>query len=229
MIIKRFETCYWQSNMYIIADNQRCIMVDPCELSDAKDFLTSDNYILDYAFLTHEHCDHITGVEWARTLGSKIICSDTCAEKIKDSRLNAAYYYNDSSQIQKKLKGTETPISEDFVCSADIYFSQFLTINWQGHLIKLRKTPGHSSGSMCIQINDNILFCGDSLLESEPTNTRFPSGSKRQFYAVTFPWIKGLPNDTMVYPGHFKEFHLDIRLNTPMTEEERICNPESSL
>lgn len=212
MIIRRFETYYWQSNMYLLIDKDRCVIIDPCELKEAEALLVKNNIMPDYALLTHEHCDHITGVDWARNHGSKIICSAVCAGKIKDSRLNAAYYYNDSSQVQKKLKGTEVPIPEDFTCYADIYFEKSLVIEWQGHSIKLVETPGHSSGSICILFDEDTLFAGDTLLEDEPTNTRFPSGSKKLFYDITFPWIKTLNKDTKVYPGHFREFYLMDRL-----------------
>lgn len=212
MDITRFETCYWQSNMYLIIDNGHCIIIDPCEITQAKEILYDNNIIIDYAFLTHEHCDHLTGVDWARSIGAKILCSYTCAHKIKDPKLNAARYYNDSSQVQKKLKGTDVPISEDFVCQADIYFDSTLALEWEKHIVNFVMTPGHSSGSMCILFDSNILFAGDSLLENESTNTRFPSGSRKQFEEITFPWIKTLNENTIVYPGHFSEFTLGDRL-----------------
>ena len=222
MKIARFETCYWQSNMYLIIDNGHCIIIDPCEIAQAKDILYENNLILDYAFLTHEHCDHLTGADWARSVGAKIICSHTCAQKIKDPRLNAARYYNDSSQVQKKLKGTDVPISEDFVCQADIYFDSTLALEWENHIVNFVMTPGHSSGSMCILFDSNILFAGDSLLENEPTNTRFPSGSRRQFEEITLPWIITLNENTTVYPGHFKEFTLGDRLKKKIFSEVAI-------
>lgn len=222
MKINRFETCYWQSNMYLIIDNGHCIIIDPCEITQAKDILSENNIILDYVFLTHEHCDHLTGVNWARSIGAKIICSETCAQKIKNPKLNAARYYNDSSQVQNKLKGTDVPISEDFVCYADIYFKNTLAIQWEEHRVKLVETPGHSSGSVCILFNENTLFAGDSLLENEPTNTRFPSGSKIQFEGITLPWMKTLNENTMVYPGHFNKFILGDRLKKDFSSEVDI-------
>lgn len=222
MEINRFETCYWQSNMYLIIDNGHCIIIDPCEITQAKNILSENNVMLDYVFLTHEHCDHITGVDWARSIGAKIICSVTCAQKIKNPRLNTARYYNDSSQVQNKLKGTDVPISEDFVCYADICFKNSFALEWERHKVEIIETPGHSSGSVCILFNENILFVGDSLLENEPTNTRFPSGSKSQFERITFPWMKTLNENTMVYPGHFNEFILGDRLKKDFSSEVGI-------
>ena len=222
MEIIRFETCYWQSNMYLIIGNGHCIIIDPCEITQAKDILYENKLILDYAFLTHEHCDHLTGVDWARSIGAKIICSHTCAHKIKNPRLNAARYYNDSSQVQKKLKGTDVPISENFVCCADIYFESTLVLEWDKHMIELVETPGHSSGSICVLFDENILFSGDSLLENEPTNTRFPSGSRRYFEEITLPWIKTINENATVYPGHFNEFTLGDRLKKKFLSEVAI-------
>lgn len=219
--IERFETCYWQSNMYIIIDDKHCIIVDPCEIETACNMLILNNIVIDYAVLTHEHCDHITGVDWARDNGAKVICSFECARKIKDPRLNAARYYNDSSQVQKKLKGTDVPISENFTCYADICFEHEMLCEWQNHKILLRETPGHSSGSICVLLDNDILFAGDSLLENEPTNTRFPSGSQRMFEEVTLPWIRALDTNVTVYPGHFGEFKLKDRLQKCF--EREVC------
>lgn len=212
MQILMFETPYWQSNMYLVIEKEHGIMIDPCIIANAQKLLNAHNIILDYAFLTHEHCDHITGVDWARQQGAKIICSDICAKKIQDPKLNAARYYNDSSVVQKRLRGVDVAIPENFACYADLFFNNTLYITWQQHSVEIRKTPGHSSGSVCILFDNENLFAGDTLLENEVTNTRFPSGSQQQFYNSTLPWLKTLNENTVVYPGHFKTFKLANRL-----------------
>ena len=211
MQILAYETPYWQSNTYLILENTHCIVIDPCEIDAIKKMIDSKDLILDYAILTHEHCDHITGVDWVKSKLAKVVCSYACADRIKDPRLNAARYYNVSSQIQKKLRGTKTEISENFTCTADIFFNDKLELTWQGHYFNLIETPGHTVGGICIYIDNKILFTGDSLFQKTSTNVLFPSGNKKMFEQITLPWIYSLPNTTLVYPGHFEPFLLKDR------------------
>lgn len=51
--------------------------------------------------LTHEHFDHITGIERLRSrTNSKIICSKVCAERICDSKKNLSFYYGEPIEIK---------------------------------------------------------------------------------------------------------------------------------
>lgn len=208
MKIQGWETPYWRSVTYLVEENGRACMVDPCELDAVKAYIRQNNLTLDYALLTHEHCDHITGVSWAQSLGAKAVCTDTCANYIKSPAKNAAFYFNEFSKIQEKLACGRTPIPENFACHADITFDGMMRLTWQGHTLQLVATPGHSPGCMCVLLDDGVLFSGDTLLGSEPTNTRFPGGSRAQLRDVTMPWLKTLSPDLMVYPGHFTPFSL---------------------
>ena len=80
-------------------------------------------------------------------------------------------------QIWVKLK---VPVENvEYVCQADKFFDNSLTIEWQGNKIYLFGCPGHSLGSSCVLVNDKILFSGDSLFKDYPTVTGLPGGSKK--------------------------------------------------
>lgn len=58
----------------------------------------------------------------------------------------------------------EEPIANiDYSCQADRSFEDHLTLEWQGNKIRLFECPGHSLGSICILVNNEILFSGDRL------------------------------------------------------------------
>lgn len=69
-------------------------------------------------------------------------------------------------------------------------------------------TPGHTAGSCCIIWNDTTVFTGDSLLLNTPTITRLPGGSTKQYKNITLPFLKSLPRDMFVLPGHGPEFRM---------------------
>lgn len=219
MIIKSFETEYWQSNSYLVQEGRRGILIDPCELLELKQILETEKIIPDYAILTHEHCDHITGTEWARKLGAKVIASAECARKIPDPVQNAARYFNEASKVQAAFE-QNILMPGNLSVSADIEFTGQCFVRWCGHCIMLRETPGHSSGGICILVDHQIMFSGDTLLGNEPTNFRFPSGSKRKFEEVTIPWLDSLDGNITVYPGHWGSFTLQDRRRAGFNRQE---------
>lgn len=83
MKIHRIVSGLLASNMYLLEERGPVIAVDPCEdLSACDPALTYDRI-----FLTHEHCDHISGVDARREgTGARVICSLPCGENLKDGK-----------------------------------------------------------------------------------------------------------------------------------------------
>ena len=46
------------------------------------------------------------------------------------------------------------------------------------------------------------MFSGDTLVTGYDTILRLPGGSKKDFYALTVPYLKAKNQDIIVYPGH---------------------------
>lgn len=163
------------SNMYVIEENNHLILIDPCIID-----ISLKNKTIDYIFLTHEHYDHISGVNyWKEKCEAKVICSKSCAENIKSSRKNLSIFFKTFCELQIWVK-LKVPVENvEYVCQADKFFDNSLTIEWQGNKIYLFGCPGHSLGSSCVLVNDKILFSGDSLFKDYPTVTGLPGGSKK--------------------------------------------------
>ena len=63
-------------------------------------------------------------------------------------------------------------------------------------------TPGHTSDSYSFLL-DSYLFTGDTLLINGTGRTDFQNGSSRDAYNSLFNKILKLPDETLVYPGHY--------------------------
>ncbi|MCQ2497588.1 MAG: MBL fold metallo-hydrolase [Lachnospiraceae bacterium] len=200
MIIERVVSDLLDSNMYLICENQRTIIVDPC-IIDKKIFN------VDYILLTHEHYDHISGVNyWKSKTGAKVIASEICAEKCIDSRKNLSRYFDSFCDIQTWLEGYVAPQVSDYECEVDLTFNKNCKIEWEGHSICIKECPGHSLGSCLIFLDDKFVFSGDSIFENMKTESGFPGGSRKAWREVGYPLVESLRDDYIVYPGHFKEF-----------------------
>ena len=98
-----------KSNMYVIKENGRCILIDPC-ITDCK--IENADYIL----LTHEHYDHISGVNyWREKTGAIAIVSKICAEKCADPRKNMSRYYETFCELQTWIPNYKSPSVKDYI------------------------------------------------------------------------------------------------------------------
>ena len=74
------------------------------------------------------------------------------------------------------------------------------TLNWNGIDIHFIMTPGHSYGSMCIDI-DGMLFTGDTIMPFPPYFNGRDSNEDDWKHSIAMIESK-FPDDTMIYPGH---------------------------
>lgn len=209
MTVQRIVSDLLESNMYLILEGSGAIVIDPCRKLEMPEGVEPE-----YVILTHEHYDHISGVNvWKDHYPVKVICSKLCNERIQNSKLSMARYFGAFSLLQTGLNNTVPGNYEpDYACTADQVFDEDVSLTWRGHEISFMLLPGHSPGSAGIVI-DNSLFSGDSLFEQNDTELRFPGGSARDWRDISLPKIRSLPPETTVYPGHFEPFKL---INWPM-------------
>ena len=194
------------SNMYIICENNSALVIDPHVSYKALDFLNKEKVKDITILLTHEHYDHISGIVWLKKLFScKIIChekTDFSLKSGKNSRpiIIFAKMMNQYSREQILEKTKSLP--KGFTTYADITFSDYLDFKWQGYNICLVSTPGHSMGSCCIEIDDNIVFTGDTWIKNTNVITNFPGGSIEDYNNIAVKYIKKIPYGTWIMPGH---------------------------
>ncbi|MEH6452880.1 MAG: rhodanese-like domain-containing protein [Psychromonas sp.] len=85
--------------------------------------------------------------------------------------------------------------------------------------LRIVYTPGHTSDSICIVMNDRI-FTGDTLLIGGTGRTDLPSGNPEQLYDSLFNKLIKLDPQLLVYPAHI---YSDRQYST--LAEEFASNP----
>ncbi len=203
MEIRRFVSDLLQSNTYVIEENGRAIAVDP-----GRDVLPARGLAVDRILLTHEHYDHISGVNaWKDAFGAPVLCTQACAAAIGDPKRNLARIFDVFCELQTWIRLKEKPDADrTFACSAEETFEDVFRFAWQGHSFRLFALPGHSPGGAGILLDGSHFFSGDSLLPGESVELRLPGGSKRAWEEISLPRLKALPDGITIYPGHFAPF-----------------------
>ncbi len=199
MQILSFPGQYIDERMYLLQSGNRVILIDAVRNEEADAYLKQlcpeDIWII----LTHEHVDHIYGVNDLREkFPCRVLCSQVCGAAIGSPTLNLARY-------QEVIFGRDKScpdLDHEYQCSADQTFEGTYSFDWQGHSFRLLETPGHSKGSICILLDEDAVFTGDTLLKNDPVITRLPGGDRNAYRQKTLPFLRSLPPDICVYPGH---------------------------
>ncbi len=104
---------------------------------------------------------------------------------------------------------------------ADRYLEAGDRIDFGGRHVRVRATPGHTSGCVSFVLDDcSIAFTGDALLIRGCGRTDFQQGSANTLYRSVHEQLFTLPDDCLIYPAH------DYRgLTASSVGEERRFNP----
>lgn len=189
------------SNCFLVVDEEskHCLCIDPASEKSEREiaYIEQNELTLDYIFLTHEHTDHTWGVNALveRFPFVKVVCSEVCKQNLaKEFQAYFLFYY-------------DNPDYQYTVCKVDKTIEDCgLVLSWQDYEIRFIPTPGHSMGSICVEI-DEKLFTGDAIMQAKPYINR-RNGSKELFFESVKMILNTMPQDTMVYPGHGIPFKL---------------------
>jgi len=203
MEIRRYESDLLSSNMYLIVEGGHAIVIDPF-----RDVSAAQDFTVDRILLTHEHYDHISGVNaWKQATGASVLCSAACAKGICDSRKNLSRYFDVFCELQTWIKLERIPDGDlSYACEADETFTDRHSFDWRGHAFRLFEMPGHSPGSTGILLDGKHFFSGDSLMEGYEIELRFPGGSRSMWEKIGAPRLAEISDGTYVCPGHFECF-----------------------
>lgn len=209
-----------ETNGYILEDenSKHCIIVDPCDAVLLSEYIEKNDLCVDFCLLTHEHFDHIFGLNQLRDRYCfKVICNLFCSMGIQSSIKNMVRCYESVLGFRKEkyhLNDLQVPdIDRNYVSEkAEIEFDSDYQLEWYGHEIEMYHTPGHSKGSACIVVDDCMMFSGDSLLYDYEVILRFPGGSLKEYQQITLPFFNKLDKNVFVYPGHGRAFRLGDKM-----------------
>jgi len=68
--------------------------------------------------------------------------------------------------------------------------------------LKVMHTPGHSKDSMCLILDNQLIFTGDTLFVGNCGRTDLPGSDPAEMYHSLFDKLAGLDEKLVVYPGH---------------------------
>lgn len=206
--VYRFSMPVVDSSMYLVPGEKTCLIVDPCVSEEAEALLRNLGIRDCLILLTHEHFDHISGVNWLRErLHCRVVCSEKCAERMVDPRKNCAAYSAVlvMAKTEQEQEQFNRLIEIRYACHADQTYSGQAELQWADLRLTLMEMPGHSPGSQIVEVGGRWYFTGDSLIPGQEVITRLPGGSKRDFAAVTRPYLERIAPGSIVFPGHGAE------------------------
>jgi len=193
--IIQIPTGKWRENCYIISNaSKEAIIIDPGgDFEVIEKSIISENLQPLAVLNTHGHYDHIGAVA------------------ILTNKYSIPFYLHCHDQkllsqanLYKLLFDSRIKIE---IPTVDYHFPSLDgEIEIQSFIFRIIYTPGHTEGSVCIQLGDKI-FSGDTLLPNGPGRTDLPGGNKIKLQDSLVK-LRELPSDLRVYPGHGSPFNL---------------------
>lgn len=178
--IKQVEVGMMQNFNYLIGDPRtlECAYVDPAwEVDRLLKIAKADGYLVKKILLTHNHFDHIGGVEEVvQKTGAEIYIHPLDERPVKKG----------SGKIISLTHGVDFKIGNLLVTPLN--------------------TPGHTPGSTCYLVQSpegqiQHLFTGDTLFQGNCGRCDLPGGDPKALYKSLME-LKSLDPMTKVYPGH---------------------------
>ena len=182
------EVGMMRSNCYILNNDFNAVIIDPGDdSSEIIQIIKSKKLKPESIILTHGHFDHIGAVdEICSQYDIPVIINRADFSFLTNPAHNLSTSFFESGIIVKTQK---------VICVAD------QSMKLIGLDFKFISTPGHSPGSMCIQVS-NYLFTGDTLFYMSVGNQFPPFGD----FSLEIQSIKqnllSLDVDYICYPGH---------------------------
>lgn len=203
-----------KSNMFTILTGKEAVVIDPNV--DEEIIALFNKYKIEsvYTLLTHGHYDHISGVEWLKEqTGAKVFCQSMCAKRLLNPKRPLVRLVATVLAQQDRVDGGHRYLVfkasyRPFTIIADKTFVQGELFKIGDLKFKVICTPGHSEGSACYELFGKLVFTGDTLLQNDPVILRFPGGNKEDYETISLPYLRSIPKDTIIMPGHGDPFIL---------------------
>ena len=196
MQITVFQLGQLGANCYIVTDEKAksCAVVDPGgQGRQLAQWLRDKGLTPRLVLLTHGHFDHVGGVQ----------------ELVGEFPGLPVYLHPNDTKLTPDL-------------SRGLFWTDFYEdgdeLAMDGLTFRVLHTPGHTPGSVCLQVDD-VLLTGDTLFAGSCGRTDFPGGSWQQ-RMDSFARLSKLPGNFGVLSGHGESSDLDTeRASNPYMKE----------
>jgi glyoxylase-like metal-dependent hydrolase (beta-lactamase superfamily II) len=190
-----FQVGTFEVNCSIIFENETALIVDPGADATLIAAKLAELALKPVAILlTHAHFDHICAIpELQRVYPDLPVFISDADAKIVSHPFNQ---FPPDYPLVAELKNVK---------SAKELGSFLAGIGWTA-TVDVIDTPGHTPGGVCYLFKTSdgkpaTLFSGDTLFCGSVGRTDFPGGDMATLQE-SLEKLKGLPNDTVVVPGH---------------------------
>lgn len=172
---------------YLVGDREtrEALVVDPAySVGELVDVAAADGMEVVGALATHYHADHVGGTMMGYTIEGITSLLERLSVPVHANRHEAP------------LIGETTGIGAGDIVSHD----GGDRVRVGAIEVELLHTPGHTPGSQCFLV-EGMLVAGDTLFLQGCGRTDLPGSDPGEMYQ-SLQRLAGLPDDTVVYPGH---------------------------
>ncbi len=176
-----------ESNCYGLVNGDEVVLVDAGAYPDAIEAtLERRGLRLRAVLLTHGHFDHILSAAFLKEkYGSVVYIHENDADMLTDGYKNAYSVFFGGA-----WEGTP----------ADVIIKDGDKIEFFDETIEVIHTPGHSEGSVCFKVGNN-LFTGDTIFSRGTGRCDLYGGDDGKI-RESIAKLDKLPADMTIYPGH---------------------------
>jgi hydroxyacylglutathione hydrolase len=176
-----------RNHTYVVGDagTGEVLLVDPAyDVIGLFGYLAKEHLKLVGVIATHYHADHVGG----EILGERI---EGLVELLEKADVPVHVQKDEVAWVAEM---TGAPVS------ALVAHSDDDVVEVGNVFLRLLHTPGHSAGSQCILVDDNLMT-GDTLFIEGCGRTDLPGGDPADMY-TSLRRLAALPGRTKVWPGH---------------------------
>ena len=190
-------------NCYIVADNDKAILIDTGRKKYCEKILERcKKFHVNLIVLTHGHMDHCQNAAYlAEALHIPIAINKNDMDLIPDNRKQSLLAKTLLGKIVLSVSLSSFEMDSLEVFDPIIYLKNGDDLSEYGIAAKVVELPGHTKGSIGVEIEDN-LFVGDALM-----NMFYPTASMlyvdEQEMLLSAKYISELGEKT-IYFGHGK-------------------------
>ena len=192
MIIQKLIVGDLQANCYLVGceTTRKGAVIDPG--GDAEvilDAIEKSGVDVGLIINTHGHFDHFgANGPLKEATGASILIHRADAYLLTRAQVNLSSLF---------LRPIASPPADRFLEDGD-------DIDLGELHLKVRHTPGHSPGGICL-VGDAFVFAGDTLFRGSIGRPDLPGGSEEALIRSIRTQLLTLADDTVVYPGHGEE------------------------
>ena len=195
MILETRAVAPFYKNGYVAGcqETREAVLIDPGdEVDGLLDAVRAHTLTVRYILLTHAHLDHITGVGRAKAaLGAPV-------------GLHQADNFLYEAVVQQ---GRAFGFQVEAQPPVDFFYEPDGTLRFGNYVVKIRHTPGHCPGGVCLAIetasgSERSLLVGDTLFAGSIGRTDLPGGDTETLLRSITEVLFAYPDETPVYSGH---------------------------